>query len=131
MNVRRVILGTFRAARATPFKWGEADCLCFAADCALAITGRDPAHELRGTYDSDIGAKRIMIANGWESMGDVAASMFTEIPVAQAVSGDWAYVPQAGRGSIGVVIGDMIAAKSEEGAGQVRLGHAQRAFRVA
>lgn len=38
-----------RAAR-RGFVWGEHDCMLFAADWALACTGRDPALALRGRY---------------------------------------------------------------------------------
>lgn len=35
---------------AMPFAWGVHDCCLFAADAVLAVTGHDPAADLRGTY---------------------------------------------------------------------------------
>ena len=40
------------AATERPFSWGGQDCMLFAADCVEAVTGTDPAADLRGTYDS-------------------------------------------------------------------------------
>lgn len=34
-----------------PFAWGVRDCCLWAADAVLAVTGADPAHDIRGTYD--------------------------------------------------------------------------------
>jgi len=48
----------------TPFQWGIHDCTLFAADAALAMTGTDLAASYRGTYDSEIGAARIIVAAG-------------------------------------------------------------------
>lgn len=48
----------FAMAEGKPFAWGENDCCLFAADCCLAIAGKDPAAEFRGTYKTEAGAKR-------------------------------------------------------------------------
>jgi uncharacterized protein DUF6950 len=131
MNVRKIILDAYRAQRAIPFAWGSADCLCFAARCAEQMIGRDPIAHLRGRYDSETGAKRVMVENGWRDMGDVAASIFPEIPMARAHAGDWALVVTEGWGeTIGVVVDDRIAAKTQGGSGQALRSQATRAFRV-
>ena len=49
-----------QARLAVPFAWGVADCAMLAFDAALAITGRDPAADLRGTYNCGHGALRIL-----------------------------------------------------------------------
>lgn len=130
MNVRRVILDTYRAERGVPFAWGSTDCLGFAAKCAQAIIGRDPIAHIRGRYDSETSARRVMVTEGWRDMGDVAASAFVEIPPAMARSGDWAHVVQEGRDGVGVVVGEMVAVKSQDGVGQVPFAQVKRAFRV-
>lgn len=131
MTTRSKILELFRAQRNVPFAWGSADCLTFAAECAQALTGNDPIAHLRGLYDSETSAKRLMIENGWRDMGDVAASMFQEIPVALAQAGDWArFVNADGEDGIGVVVGERIAAKTKAGTGQAWRSQATRAFRV-
>jgi len=131
MNIKRLLLEEYQRQRATPFAWGGADCLGFAADCAKLLTGNDPAAELRGKYDSEIAAKRIMVERGWQTLGDVAASMFPEIPVAVARSGDWAFVVNDdGSETLGVVGGALILARTKEGAGFQPLTQASRAFCV-
>jgi hypothetical protein len=44
--------------RAEPFAWGSNDCGLFAADAVRAIYGIDLAHDLRGAYHSEEGAKQ-------------------------------------------------------------------------
>jgi hypothetical protein len=51
-------------AHRTPFAWGSHDCCLWAADAGLAITGRDFAAELRGTYSTAAGAWRALRAVG-------------------------------------------------------------------
>lgn len=48
----------------TPFKWGEHDCCLFAADCVEAMTGRDYADKLRGSYKNAAEAKKVINAYG-------------------------------------------------------------------
>lgn len=42
----------------SPFKWGELDCVLFAADSVLLMTGVDPAKDSRGKYKTEVGAKK-------------------------------------------------------------------------
>ena len=51
---------TIKAATERPFSWGEFDCCLFAADCAVAVCGVDPAAVYRGRYTSEAGAKRLL-----------------------------------------------------------------------
>jgi hypothetical protein len=102
-----------------------------AADFAMALTGNDPLARFRGVYDSEMGAKRHMIANAWRDMGDVAAAHFAEIPLGQARSGDWAHVlNKDGTDTLGVVIGAQIVARGQGGLMTVPLARANRTFRV-
>lgn len=41
-------------------EWGKSDCCILAADACMAVSGKDPAAEYRGKYDSEIGAKRVL-----------------------------------------------------------------------
>jgi len=50
--------------RDNPFRWGTHDCMLWGASCVEAITGEDPASELRGTYSSALGAYRIIEQSG-------------------------------------------------------------------
>ena len=131
MTAKRIVAGLYRDWRAVTFVWGSADCLHFAAACAEMITGTDPAAALKRRYSSETGAKRVMVNEGWHTMGDVAASLLPEVPVAQACSGDWAHIEdEYGHDGLGVVCGHMIAVRSETGMGQMPLGQALRVFRV-
>lgn len=131
MNIVATLHRIYRAERARPFAWGDADCLGFAASCAMALGRPDPITHLRGRYVSEIGAKRVMIAQDWQNLGDVAASIYPSIEVAQAQSGDWAWVINPdGSETIGVVIKDMIWARTPTGLGAVPLTVAQQAYRV-
>lgn len=54
-------LAALFAARAEqPFTWGRFDCCLFAADAVLAVTGHDPAADLRGTYSTEEQAARVL-----------------------------------------------------------------------
>ncbi len=44
--------------QATPFVWGESDCMIVLADWVLAVTGKDPARDLRGLYDDRVSCQR-------------------------------------------------------------------------
>lgn len=73
--------------RAMPFAWGSNDCSLFAADAVLAITGRDLAADLRGTYDSARGASRILHERG--GMRAIAtAALGPEVATGFAAVGD-------------------------------------------
>lgn len=131
MTAKRIVAALWREKRSEPFVWGSADCLHFASACAEAITGNDPARALKRRYSSETGARRVMVNEGWRTMGDVAASLLPAIPVAQACSGDWAHVEdEHGHDGLGVVCGHMIAVRSETGMGQMPIGQALRVFRV-
>lgn len=49
---------------AQPFVWGQTDCMLWCATLVAARRGDDPAADLRGTYDSAFGARRIVMAAG-------------------------------------------------------------------
>ena len=44
--------------RGTPFIWGESDCFLCCCDWIETVTGKDPAADIRGTYDSRGSAHR-------------------------------------------------------------------------
>lgn len=131
MTVRSDIVRLARQYAETPFAWGSADCLCFCADVVRPILGRDPIDNIRGGYDSEVSAKRYMIEHGWRDLGDVAASVFPEIPPSMARAADWAFVRNPdGTETLGVVVSDVGIAKTLTGVGRFRLTEALRAFMV-
>lgn len=131
INARKIVLEEFLAQAGVPFAWGTADCLTFAAGVAQRMLGRDPMAHLRGRYDSEGTARRVMVEEGWRAWRDVPASMFQPIPVAMARAGDWALaVDETGAEGIGVVIGATIAVRARTGMAQLPLTSAVEAFRV-
>ena len=52
-----------RTGRA-PLIWGHNDCATWAASYWQEATGFDPAAALRGTYDSWISCRRVLVSNG-------------------------------------------------------------------
>lgn len=76
-----------KAAQGRPFSWGEFDCCLFAADCAVAVCGVDPAERYRGKYKSEAGAKRQLkrIAGSLEGAWD---SCFKRVAPAYVQRGD-------------------------------------------
>jgi hypothetical protein len=46
--------------RVEPFTWGQLDCCLFAANVIRDMTGHDYAEDLRGTYDTQFGAARVL-----------------------------------------------------------------------
>lgn len=74
------------------FLWGWRDCALWAADCTRAVTGRDPAADLRGTYYSGLQAARVIkAAGGLHALA--AARIGPPIQPHQALDGDVALVP--------------------------------------
>lgn len=78
---------------ARPLQYGQLDCCLFAANIVLAITGRDPALDLRGQYASEREAYDLMrqrFGGGIETTVAALAQRagFTEIPPALAQRGD-------------------------------------------
>jgi hypothetical protein len=87
-------LGThIKAALKRPFSRGEFDCCTFACDGILAMTGVDPMAELRGRYNTGIGAARAMktfAGGGLDETAEHIAGLLhaPEIPVLTAGRGD-------------------------------------------
>lgn len=85
--------------RLRAFDWGVHDCCLFPCDGVLAMTGHDPAADVRGTYNTERGAMRIVKRLG--GMRAIAASRFgAEVPVLMAQVGDIGLLPLEGRESL-------------------------------
>jgi hypothetical protein len=52
------------AHRDAPFAWGAFDCITFAGDAVVAVTGRDPLAGLRGHWHTALGAARLLRQRG-------------------------------------------------------------------
>lgn len=90
---------------ALPFAWGASDCLLMPMDGVSAMTGIDPAAEIRGRYRTARGAARHLRERGHRTVGDAFAAHFPEIPVAMAGRGDLGVVRlPASDGYAGVIV---------------------------
>lgn len=75
-------------ARTKEFKYGDFDCMLFAADIVKAMTGVDYAERFRGRYDSEKGAYEIIEEYG--TPVDLLTAVIGSPPIhpAQAMRGD-------------------------------------------
>lgn len=88
--------------RVRVFSWGEQDCVLFAADAVLEMTGVDLAEGERGYRSASGAAKRIKRAGGMRAL---AASRLPEKHPGLAQRGDVVLVEVDERESFGVVAG--------------------------
>lgn len=70
-----------------PFAWGRHDCCLFAADAVRAVTGHDPAADLRGTYATAAEAAAALARAGG-LVGLAIARAGRVVPTAAAQPGD-------------------------------------------
>lgn len=71
-----LLSGYVEKARRTPHAWGSHDCATFSCGWYALATGVDVYAPLRGKYESEIGAARIMIERGWNDMEAVGNFFF-------------------------------------------------------
>lgn len=86
-----------------PFAWGFRDCAMFAADVVHAVTGRDPAGDLRGTYFSRRQAARVLRQHGG-LRGLASSRLGSEIAEHMASDGDVALLPTGPSSSGGSLV---------------------------
>lgn len=97
-----------------PFAWGSNDCCLFAADCVKAVTGRDPAADLRGAYSDAAGAARMLAKlGGVDGIADQRAC--DAVPPSLAQPGDIGRVTCDGRPTLAVCMGGHWLAPGEHG----------------
>lgn len=130
------LAATVEQYRRAPFAWGTSDCVIFAADCAKALTGADPAVDYRGKYSDAAGAVAIVKSFGGENVGDAAGHFFEAHPTAHAHArrGDIAMVaaptPEDPLGALGVILGNIVAVYGPKGLHFVSRKMVIRSFRV-
>lgn len=105
----------------TPLHWGYTDCwLGLGGPNILAMTGKDYFSDFLGTYDSPIGALRMLKSKGFNSLEEMLKSQFKEIHVSQAWVGDEVIMDgEETGGAIGVVLGERIGVMTLTGYGTI------------
>ncbi|MBF8720511.1 DUF6950 family protein [Pseudomonas guariconensis] len=107
-----------KAALERPFSWGEFDCCLFAADCAVAVCGTDPAQAYRGTYKTEAGAKRALKKNHG-SLEAAWDACFTRVSPAFIQRGDVAMYEAPGGRSMAVYWANEFWATTDDGVARV------------
>ena len=110
----------------TPLVWGKSDCLLTTCDAIEAMTGVDPAADIRGKYKSRAGAYRLIKQRGYDSLGAVLADRFEEIGTAMAQRGDVGIY----QNTVGYFCEYGFAVKGEDGLRFIPRTMAERAFKV-
>lgn len=119
------------AIAATPaFAWGSHDCCRTAARWVAAMTGRDPAADIAGRYTDSVSAQACVdAAGGLHAL--LAARLGAGIAPQRAEVGDLVLVGLLHqRETLGVCVGDRIAAQGMDGAVYIRRERGIAAWRV-
>jgi len=126
-------LRTYLDAKATePFRPGKHDCAMFVMGAVEAMTGEDPAHDLRGKYRTLEDARGLVRQKGVADMIGLAEHRLgDEVPAIFAGEGDVAVLTDdEGLPAFGLVQGALVYVLRPSGLGLVPLTQAERAFRV-
>lgn len=119
------------ACRRMHFEWGTWDCALCAAGAVEAMTGTDPAANLRGRYTDAATGKQLINQLGYLDHIDMAAALFDTVKnKALAAWGDIAAVPTNAGLALGIVGGPVIFAPRLRGLGTLQLTDAKRVFRI-
>lgn len=81
------LVSLLQARQAMPFVWGLTDCALWAADAVAAVTGHDPASDVRGSYHTALQAVRMIRRRGG-LFGLAADRLGLQITASQAWDGD-------------------------------------------
>ena len=110
-----------------PFEWGKQDCALFVCDAILAISGHDPAADVRG-YKTDRGAARVV--NRLGGMRAIGNTRFgAEIHPMQAQVGDVGLIEIDGRESFVLCGGAHWIGPGPDGLVRMDIGTALMAWR--
>jgi len=132
------LLDAFIASRRhARFEWGVNDCVLFACDAVLVMTGEDLARGFRDHYATLHGAAKAMRQFGASSVGELADIMADRrdlrvLPPLFAQRGDVVLLDRELGESLGVVClhGVEVWAPAEEGLAEIPLSEAIRAWRI-
>jgi hypothetical protein len=123
----------FDGARTRPFAWGEHDCVTFAADAVLAVTGWDPARTERGAWRNAREALRLMRAIAGSSAPDATAArrLGPGREPRRARRGDVvAIVDGRGRGALAICDGAVALAPGPRGLTRIGMDRWTRCFPI-
>ena len=110
------------------FVWGVHDCCLWASDAVIAVTGHDPAADLRGRYSSASQAYRILAPLG--GLRGVAQRAGPQIAPGLAAAGDVGIVRVGLRPVLAVNVGEVWMCAATRGLFAAPLETALMAWRV-
>jgi len=110
-----LLIEFIESRRDRPFVWGQNDCCIFAADWILLVTEIDYAADIRGTYNSGLGALRILDAH--EGLFGLVTKLtnLNCVPVKQAQRGDIVAQETEYGLTLGICIGVMSVFVAKDG----------------
>lgn len=127
------LVASIEEVRRLPLDWGTSDCgLDWAGRAVLAITGVNPAADLKPRYSTPKGALAFIKRQKVDNLGDLVARYLPEIHPSRAILGDIAAVrtDDAFGYALGIVNGATILVRGELGVRVIELLGADRAFAV-
>lgn len=98
-----------------PAEWGVSDCLLTVADAIEAVTGVDLAAKIRGKYDSEAGAARLLRRRRLETVEDALAKLLPETGRLLAQRGDVGTIERDGTVAAGFLTDRGFAVKDARG----------------
>lgn len=114
-----------------PGVWGTSDCILTVADAVEAVTGKDMAARVRGTYSTPAGAAKLIRRRKCADVEQVLAKYFKETGRLMALRGDVASVMlDDGQLAAGYVTEYGVAVKGERGLRFVPQTLIRKAFEV-
>ena len=119
------------AARATPYKLGEHDCVRLAMAAVRALTGHDAWPQFAGTYATRRDAMRLLAAYG-KDFASAFSWLFSvpAAPMALAMRGDVCHFVARGEHHLGVCIGQHVAVMVEAGLAYVPRSACTQCWRI-
>ena len=112
------------------FAWGERDCVTWAADAVLAVTGRDPLADLRGQWHSHEEARAAILRCGGLARA-CSARLGPRIKPALAAAGDVGLLRDVGTRAVVVHVGACWMGQGEQGLVPIRAELVRWAWRAA
>ena len=126
VNWEEVWSSFMMGARKTPFVWGESDCMIFAGENVLILTGVDLVSSHKGKYSTEREAIAYLKKAGYDRPVDMVASHLEEVSVSMAQRGDLVMY----QGNLGVCMAGLSLFKGEKETELVRTLDCSRAWKV-
>ncbi|CAB4194509.1 hypothetical protein UFOVP1254_95 [uncultured Caudovirales phage] len=102
-----------RQRETVPFAWGTNDCVLFAADCVLAMTGVDHAAQFRGYTSATHAARLIKKLGGLEAI--VTRALGQPIDLNKVTAGDVVLVNIESGNALGIYSGNACLGPGKDG----------------